>query len=501
MKNSNLKELCDKWLANKNVNPETMRKITTTGAIYKKLSKKCSLNPNPNPNPNIKITQNEICNKWLANKNVNPETMRKITETGAIYKKLEKKCLIKAFIKPSTKSSTKPSIRPSIKPSIRPEIKPSIRPEIRPVLNSEEKKKNALKKIHKLFIPYVNRTSVNIIDRINYYIIMKKYLLTIKDTNNCLRLYNIDANAKNIMYRIGSKIILDKQIGTPSVYGIVFLSHFKSNIRYGNKFDKLNKFAVKITDQSKSNRRELEVLKKLTKLVIDFKCPHFPISYGSLECNKPNLKSNNTDDYSIVKNKHNDKRLFPELINKNKSFLIQLNELASGDFHSLITSLKQINIFNNITQVLISLMFFHHYAKSYHRDSHTGNFLYHKIKPGGYFYYNIYGKDYYLENTGYLWVIWDFGLIKKFGGPNTEIIFDFKNTLNAINYYNWYLSTEDKNIKTLLYNELYKYTGITDHKKLQLVHQSLLNILLANEPTFTNIRPSLLINKKPYIIK
>ena len=96
MKNSNLKELCDKWLANKNVNPETMRKITTTGAIYKKLSKKCSLNPNPNsnPNPNIKITQNEICNKWLANKNVNPETMRKITETGAIYKKLEKKAKI-----------------------------------------------------------------------------------------------------------------------------------------------------------------------------------------------------------------------------------------------------------------------------------------------------------------------------------------------------------------------------------------------------------------------
>ena len=46
----------------------------------------------------------------------------------------------------------------------------------------------------------------------------------------------------------------------------------------------------------------------------------------------------------------------------------------------------------------------------YHSNSHWGNFLYHKIKPGGYIHYKIEGRDYYLENVGYLWVIWGFGL-------------------------------------------------------------------------------------------
>jgi hypothetical protein len=65
--------------------------------------------------------------------------------------------------------------------------------------NSENKKINAYKKIRKLFIPYIKRTSVNIIDRVNYYILIKQYLLKIKDTKNCLRLYNFD-NKTNLFY-------------------------------------------------------------------------------------------------------------------------------------------------------------------------------------------------------------------------------------------------------------------------------------------------------------
>ena len=37
-----------------------------------------------------KLTKKDICDKWLINKTINPLTMRKISETGAIYKKLEK---------------------------------------------------------------------------------------------------------------------------------------------------------------------------------------------------------------------------------------------------------------------------------------------------------------------------------------------------------------------------------------------------------------------------
>jgi predicted unusual protein kinase regulating ubiquinone biosynthesis (AarF/ABC1/UbiB family) len=67
---------------------------------------------------------------------------------------------------------------------------------------------------------------------------------------------------------------------------------------------------------------------------------------------------------------------------------------------------------NALTQIFISLLFFYQETGYYHNDAHWGNFLYHKIKKGGYFHYKINGKSYYIENIGYLWVIWDFGLAK-----------------------------------------------------------------------------------------
>ena len=410
------------------------------------------------PKKAVKLPDKELCNKWIDNKNVNPETLRKIKETGAVYKKLAKKCF-----------------------------------------DNHQKKLNASKKIYKFFIPYIKRSTVNIIDRINYFIIMKKYLMSIKEKNNCFRLYNIDEKIKEIKYRIGKKIILDKNIGTASINGIVYLSHFKSNIKYGTKFDKLNKFAVKITNQSNKNRKELEVLSELTKEVIDFKCPHFPICYGYLECNNTDLKSNNSDDYSIVKDKHTNTKLLPKLINKNKKLLIQINELASGDLNSNINSDKNNDLLNTITQLFISIMFFHNTTKSHHCDIHDGNFLFHKINPGGYFHYNIYGIDYYLENKGLLWVIWDFSYIKPFT-KNININIDYSNLCNIFNNYN----NIDKNdyliIKKIYNTVISKYNNITDINKINNIDKLILDFLLINVKSFTTIKPSKIINKKPYVI-
>ena len=236
------------------------------------------------PNKKVKLTDIEICEKWLLNKNINPETSRKIKETGEVYKKLAKKCLKKEVSSDTSFKTAKSSF------------------------NSNTKKIKAYKKIYKLFMPYIKRTTANIIDRINYFLIIKKYLLTIKEKNNCLRLYNNDELKKEIKYRIGRNIILDKRIGTDSKYGIVFLSHFKFNTE--NKFDKLNKFAVKITNQDIDNKKEIEILKILTNEVIQLKCPHFPISYGSLECINTDIRSNDND--------NDNKELLPKIVNTNK---------------------------------------------------------------------------------------------------------------------------------------------------------------------------------------
>ena len=468
------KELCNKWLANKNINPETSRKIKESGAIYKELSKKCSLNQNQNKKE--KLSKSEICNKWIANKTKNPETLRTIKENGTIYKKLSKLC----------------SLNP---------IKTESKSEIKRESNSENKKINAYKKIHKLFTPYIKRISINIIDRINYYLIIKKYLLSIKEPSNCVRLYNIDEKTNLPIYRIGRNIILDKKIGTTSVYGIVYLSHFKSDIIKGTKYDKLNKFAVKITSQTKENKLEIDVLKKLTNFVIQLKCPHFPITYGSLKCDNSFIKSNISDDHKVAKIRKYNKKYYPKLINKNKNLLIQINELASGDLFSIINKITN-DLISNFTQVLLSLMFFHNYIKAFHYDPHIGNFLYHKVKPGGYFYYNIYGKDYYLENKGYLWVIWDFGLIRPFSNIHKLFInYDYIYLYDSLYKYSIVYNC-NINIITKLYDTVIdNYNTSTNINDMEIMNIEILEYLVKNNPSFITNKPSNIINKTPYIIK
>ena len=447
----NKSEICNKWLMNKNINPETSRTIKETGAIYKKLFKECSTKP---------LTKSEICNKWLMNKNINPETSRTIKETGAIYKKLFKEC------------STKP-------------------------LN----KTDAVNKIKKLFNPYIKRITANISDRIGYYMIIKRYLKSIKETNNCVRLYNIDEKTNKQIYRVGRNIILDKQIGTDSAYGVVFLSHYKTNVKYGNKFDKLNKFAVKITDQLSYNKKEIEILEYLTKLVRMDKCPHFPILYGYLQCNNPLLTSNTLNDYSIVKNMNNTfYNINPYIGNKIKLY-IQINELASGDLSNLLLSSEIRDELNIIAQTLISIMFFHNFTNSFHTDTHTGNFLYHKIKPGGYFHYNIYGNDYYLENQGYLWVIWDFGLIEKFTSNKNKIMIDYELLLRSIIYHKKHLDPLSIVLIDTLYNIIIDgYDNIYKLNLLKKLNKEIINFLLKNVSSFTTKKPLNIINPNPYII-
>ena len=105
---------------------------------------------------------------------------------------------------------------------------------------------------------------------------------------------------------------------------------------------------------------------------------------------------------------------------KNANILMIMSELADGDLYSYYR--KELNkdynnkklLLNAFGQIFISLIFFHNIINAFHVDSHSGNFLFRKINKGGYYHYNIYGKDYYIENLGYVWEIWDFGLTRGF---------------------------------------------------------------------------------------
>jgi hypothetical protein len=492
------KELCKKWIDNKNINPITSRKITETGAVFKNLKKQCHkiLNINHdkkndkndkndnNDNNDMKkqkkiIITDELCKKWIENKNINPINNKKIRKNGSIYKEFYKHCYEK--------------------------------------LNTNEEK--AVNKIKKIFTPFINRVSANIIDRINFFIMIRKYIILIqkKNKNICMRLYNFDKKTNLPIYRLGNKIILDKQIGSKSAYGIVYLAHYKYDINYENKYNKLNKFAIKVINYSENNQMEYKILTETTKQVILLNCPHFPITYGLLSCDNKHIKSNyetpiiqkiNKVDIANIKN-------YPDLINNNVSLYFQINELANGDFINFKVNYYNNNIYlsNAIAQIYLSLMFFHKYINAFHNDAHSGNFLYHKIKPGGYFHYNIYGKDYYLENIGFLWVIWDFGLVQPF--KNSKLINNnkfgkYKKKIKINSDYfrpiskiidNYFLF--NSNFTKILFEIkkiLDKYANNTDISLLPEINNYILNILNKDVSTFTTIKPNNIINKKPYII-
>jgi hypothetical protein len=105
---------------------------------------------------------------------------------------------------------------------------------------------------------------------------------------------------------------------------------------------------------------------------------------------------------------------------KNANILMIMSELADGSLFDFYK--KELNndyknkkiILNAFGQIYISLIFYHKIMNAFHGDSHSGNFLFRRIKKGGYYHYNIFGKDYYIENLGYVWEIWDFGIALGF---------------------------------------------------------------------------------------
>ena len=352
------------------------------------------------------------------------------------------------------------------------------------------------------------REKINISDRIKYYNIISKYINKITDSKNCFTIYKDNYQIK---YKIGDKIILDKKIGDDSRNGIVFLSHFKTSSY--NSLDKYLTFATKLTDfRRTSNIREYNILEYLTQLNIDEVCPNFPIGYGKLVCTTSEIME---FEKVLSLNLRQEKRhiLGSKLYDKDHIFIF--NEIADGSLKQFKynRNLTSINIkINALEQCILSIMFFNKYINAYHNDCHYGNFLYHLIKPGGYFHYNIYGTDYYIENIGYLWVIWDYGLTVPYYNSykiNGNKFGTYENKLLAIttDYYKLLHSMilifgSDNYLTIMLNNLIRQYNNITSVDNMKDFTIQILNILVQYSNTIkTHINSkNKIINKKPYII-
>lgn len=343
------------------------------------------------------------------------------------------------------------------------------------------------RKMKKFLYPFVNRVTANIYNRVVYYKnLIRNIKLNPNRNNYCVKFYKLDKDKKPI-FRIGNNIILKKKIGTSSSHGLVYLSTFR------DKNKKLFKYAVKIIPITYKTLIEVKIINILNEAVIINKCPHFPISYGTTKCLlNDNVKSSFSGTYE-------NPEIPIEIPLKNKDYLVYLTELANGDLETFINEVKDSSLIDNaITQIYLSLLFYYKEIGTYHCDAHSGNFLYHKIKPGGYFHYKIGGVHYYLKNEGYLWVIWDFEqsvpLTSKVSNHNVQLTmgYDFK-TVTAYFYndnYKKYLNSSAI-IKTVYdknnYDKFYKFII------------SILNLKIGTLKT--RLSPNdRIINKSPYVL-
>jgi len=336
----------------------------------------------------------------------------------------------------------------------------------------ERIKKNILarkitNKFKNFITPFINRVSARIQTRIEYYNKLFKILNQISE-EQCLNFLN-ETNGKK-QYTIGDnmEILLSKQIGSDSKYGIVYLS--KINIQYNN----LYKFAVKIMKMTSDNKKEGKITEQLSNLTLNNINPHFAILYKKFVCNNP----------------HTDIKKYPKLINKT-NYMMLLSELANGDLKTVVydpafhTNFEVVK--NAIQQIYISILSFHIHTNKIHTDAHYGNFLYHKIKPGGYIHYKIFGEDVYIKNLGYLWIIWDYSLATKQTFENSyrdydRIIYAFVNNTPRTRY-GW-IETKDfvySNDVVTLVESVFDSIRLLDQEKYLWIDKLLKSRLFSKE--------------------
>ena len=386
---------CKEWLLNKNINPITKRKIKIDGPTYKKFKELC-------------YNKDKNCKEWLLNKNINPITKRNIKIDGPIYKKFNELCINKKILSLilSSNSSSSSLIDSSLSYSI--------------ISSNDNKVKDKIINLIKV----VRKKNLLIINKFLY------ENFNINNNNNCL-------TVKNNRIYINDIIQLKNNIGF-GAYGIAYL------LNYYNEIDKYTiNYVIKLVVLDKyQSLYEIRILEYLTKYAIDYEFPHFPMTYDILYCKRNNITK-------LLENeiKDNDYNIFENLEKKKGDILFIINEYANGGdlyhYNKMINykfsyDINKIEKYftNAISQILISMMFYHKIVNSTHGDLHQHNVLNHKTSVGGYFHYKLYDKDYYIENIGYIWVIWDFGL---------SVPFDNSDKINKI---------REKELKTHIFNYL-----------------------------------------------
>jgi len=236
---------------------------------------------------------------------------------------------------------------------------------------------------------------------------VRKYLV---GTENCVRkedgqlgLYDGEGNLK---------VRFAKRIGSESAFGMAYLNTGKGIWRRSGgkkRAARFITFSSKVMAKSDAHAQEIGLLKKMSALAEKGLSPNMPLLYKATEaCEVP---CDSCDSEAM--------RLF------RSPYYVVVNELADGDLiHWFTTAHTEAEYESVIMQVLLAVRAFHGLGYA-HNDCHLGNFLYHKVPPGGYWRYNIHipgeprPTSLFVPNRGTLVVLWDPGLATPLRADNS----------------------------------------------------------------------------------
>ena len=141
---------------------------------------------------------------------------------------------------------------------------------------------------------------------------------------------------------------------------------------------------------------EIEIFKYLHTEAIIKNIVHIPSYYHNVICDK------------IIRRPEYPDLLYTAAYDY-KYYSLLFFETADGDLSSFIreNSLDD-NLWKNMYEQLFMCIFTLHHHGYIHNNSIRCNFIYRKIEKKGCFHYKINGEDYYIENLGILWMIYNY---------------------------------------------------------------------------------------------
>lgn len=460
---------CKWWRQDPTRNPATGRKIMPTGKVYKQLKQRCDP-ANAATQESTKKTKLGIqhCDAWRNDPTRNPLTKRKINvkAKNGVHAQLAKICVITGTRTPAPAYS-----------------------------NIHHRRIRLIDTIKKHVQPVIHKTDT-FEARVAFSRIIRKYLAHLQP---CLK-----ENAKgNLMLETDKQedaVHFDRRIGTASVYGVAYLTS-------GVGLAKLLKFSCKLMSANTTTHDlEVDLLKKMSNLAETGRIPNMPMTYSVLRCNTKCQFRN-----------------CPALTKRNSSYYVVVNELADEDLQTWFGRKHSDAEYESILMQAIMAIYSFHSLGYLHHDCHLGNFLIHKINPGGFWQYKIGQYDIYIPNTGYLLVMWDPGLALPLSVTNFEK--DYQRVFALVaDVERVYYPTAKSVSKNVLHNLVYPMNDhIYDSMKQKMLFSSgsaeteetfmmktmcllsaknLLNTnhVIVHGPGRSTQTPSKLINNKPYVL-